>query len=59
MTVFRVSLAGKSQGVGHSITWQNPLPVKQVEIPGATAFAVPGLLFFYLIVQRMIYLNII
>ncbi|KAL1806535.1 hypothetical protein ACET3Z_029603 [Daucus carota] len=32
----------EKSGVGHSITWQNPLQVKQVEISGATAFAVPG-----------------
>ncbi|KAL8105112.1 uncharacterized protein LOC141676515 isoform X2 [Apium graveolens] len=40
--VFVCAPETEKSGVGHSITWQNPLQVKQVEIAGATAFAVPG-----------------
>lgn len=40
--VFVCAPETEKSGAGHSITWQNPLQVKQVEIAGATAFAVPG-----------------
>lgn len=30
--------------VGHSITWRRPLSVKQVDMHGATAFVVSGLM---------------
>ncbi|EXB41281.1 5'-nucleotidase surE [Morus notabilis] len=32
----------EKSAVSHSITWRNPLAVKQADIPGATAFAVSG-----------------
>lgn len=35
-------ISREKSAVSHSITWRHPLSVKQVNIEGATAFAVSG-----------------
>lgn len=37
-----ISFCRDKSGVGHGITWRRPLSAKQVDIVGATAFAVSG-----------------
>lgn len=52
-------ISREKSAVSHSITWRHPLAVKQVQIDGATAFAVSGSwhpLFGYFLIEPLVFL---